>query len=218
MTAVKLWQSAARTILTARVARQERTQRKVKGNIHWLSVAHAHEAEVRLYDRLFTHAQPDAGGQDYMSFLNPDSEEDNQGVGKIFACGAEPEDAFSSTAHGYFIADIKDVLPGKPVFNRAVTLRDSWIRRAQRRDGFGRRLKNLSARLCLSLQKSKQHALRSLSLPSAKSGCTGAERLFPGGKHHGVDVRFATDGRRIAQLLRDFFVADTTHALRARFG
>ena len=101
-------------------------QRKVKGNIHWLSAAHVHEAEVRLYDRLFTHAQPDAGGQDYMSFLNPDSRRTIRAFVEPSLAGAQPEERFQFERHGYFIADIKDALPGKPVFNRAVTLRDSW--------------------------------------------------------------------------------------------
>jgi glutaminyl-tRNA synthetase len=101
-------------------------KRKVKGNIHWLSVAHVHEVEVRLYDRLFTHAQPDAGGQDYMSFLNPDSRRTIRAFVEPSLAGAEPEERFQFERHGYFIADIKDALPGKPVFNRAVTLRDSW--------------------------------------------------------------------------------------------
>ena len=48
-------------------------KRKVKGNIHWLSANHARQAEVRIYDRLFSHAHPDAGGQDYKTFLNPHS-------------------------------------------------------------------------------------------------------------------------------------------------
>ena len=101
-------------------------QRKVKGNIHWLSAAHVHEAEVRLYDRLFTHAHPDAGGQDYMSFLNPDSRRTIRAFVEPSLAGAQPEERFQFERHGYFIADSKDALPGKPVFNRAVTLRDSW--------------------------------------------------------------------------------------------
>ena len=101
-------------------------ERKVKGNIHWLSAAHAHEAEVRLYDRLFTHAHPDAGGQDYMSFLNPDSRRTIRAFVEPSLAGAQPEERFQFERHGYFIADSKDALPGKPVFNRAVTLRDSW--------------------------------------------------------------------------------------------
>ena len=55
-------------------------KRKIKGNIHWLSARHAQQAEVRLYDRLFTHAHPDAGGQDYKSFLNPHSKRANDSL------------------------------------------------------------------------------------------------------------------------------------------
>lgn len=103
-------------------------KRKVKGNIHWLSAVHAHEAEVRLYDRLFTHAHPDAGGQDYMSFLNPDSRRTIRALVESSLACAQPEERFQFERHGYFIADSKDALPGKPVFNRAVTLRDSWTK------------------------------------------------------------------------------------------
>jgi glutaminyl-tRNA synthetase len=101
-------------------------KRKVKGNIHWLSAAHGHEAEIRLYDRLFTHAHPDAGGQDYISFLNPDSRRTIRAFVEPSLDSVQPEERFQFERHGYFIADSRDTLPGKPVFNRAVTLRDSW--------------------------------------------------------------------------------------------
>ncbi len=100
-------------------------KRKVKGNIHWLSAKHARQAEVRLYDRLFSHAHPDAGGGNYKASLNLHSK-------KIITAYVEPslsqpqlEERFQFERHGYFIAD-KDTGPGKAVFNRAVTLRDSW--------------------------------------------------------------------------------------------
>jgi glutaminyl-tRNA synthetase len=101
-------------------------KRKVKGNIHWLSAPHAREAEVRLYDRLFTDAYPDAGGQDYLSVLNPDSRRTITALIEPSLADAHPEERFQFERHGYFIADSKDTLPGQPLFNRAVTLRDSW--------------------------------------------------------------------------------------------
>jgi glutaminyl-tRNA synthetase len=103
-------------------------KRKVKGNIHWLSGPHVREAEVRLYDRLFTDAYPDAGGQDYLSVLNPDSRRTVTALVEPSLADAHPEERFQFERHGYFIADSKDTLPGEPVFNRAVTLRDSWSR------------------------------------------------------------------------------------------
>ncbi|HEX8874866.1 MAG TPA: glutamine--tRNA ligase, partial [Nitrosospira sp.] len=101
-------------------------KRKVKGNIHWLSAAHARQAEVRLYDRLFAHAHPDAGGQDYKSFLNPHSKKVITAFVEPALNQVQPEECFQFERNGYFISDRKDTVPGKPVFNRSVTLRDSW--------------------------------------------------------------------------------------------
>lgn len=101
-------------------------KRKVKGNIHWLSASHARQAEVRIYDRLFSHAHPDAGGQDYKTFLNSHSKKIITAYVEPALDQAQPEDRFQFERHGYFIADRESTKPGKPVFNRAVTLRDSW--------------------------------------------------------------------------------------------
>ncbi|MDE2365451.1 MAG: glutamine--tRNA ligase/YqeY domain fusion protein [Betaproteobacteria bacterium] len=101
-------------------------KRKVKGNIHWLSAAHAQQAEVRLYDRLFAHAHPDAGGQDYKSFLNPHSKKVITAFVEPALNQVQPEECFQFERNGYFISDRRDTVPGKPVFNRSVTLRDSW--------------------------------------------------------------------------------------------
>ena len=99
---------------------------KVKGNLHWVSAKHAYECEVRLYDRLFREANPGAGSRDYLEDLNPDSKT------LITAClepalkEAKPEERFQFERHGYFVADRVDSKNGAPVFNRAVTLKDSW--------------------------------------------------------------------------------------------
>lgn len=100
--------------------------RKVKGNIHWLSAKHAQPAEVRLYDRLFTDPYPDSGGKDYRQSLNPDSKTVIQVYAEPALSEAEAEQCFQFERNGYFVADRIDNKPGKPVFNRAVTLRDSW--------------------------------------------------------------------------------------------
>jgi glutaminyl-tRNA synthetase len=105
-------------------------KRKVKGNIHWLSASHARQAEVRIYDRLFSHAHPDAGGQDYKTFLNYHSKKTITAYVEPALYQAQPEDRFQFERHGYFIADSESTKPGKPVFNRAVTLRDSWSKPA----------------------------------------------------------------------------------------
>jgi glutaminyl-tRNA synthetase len=101
------------------------SDRKVKGTIHWVSAEHALKAEVRLYDRLFT--VPDPGSDDdIMEHLNPASLE-------IADARIEPSLAHAASAVqferlGYFCADAKDHSPEKPVFNRIVTLRDSWAK------------------------------------------------------------------------------------------
>ena len=103
---------------------------KVKGNIHWVSVAHALAVEVRLYDRLFTDPQPDSGSKNFLDYLNPASNttvsayvEPGVGAG---AHAVQPEDRLQFERHGYFVADRLDSRPGKPVFNRIVTLKDAW--------------------------------------------------------------------------------------------
>ncbi|MES2405706.1 MAG: glutamine--tRNA ligase/YqeY domain fusion protein [Pseudomonadota bacterium] len=99
---------------------------KVKGNIHWVSVAHAYQAEVRLYDRLFAAANPGAGDRDYKLDLNPDSKTVINACLEPSLKNATAEDSFQFERHGYFVADRVDSQPGKPVFNRTVTLKDSW--------------------------------------------------------------------------------------------
>lgn len=100
--------------------------RKVKGNIHWLSSKYARSAEIRLYDRLFTQPYPDAGEQDFKTYLNPDSKKIVMAYLEPSLFEVQPEQIFQFERHGYFIADRVDTSPGKPVFNRAVTLRDTW--------------------------------------------------------------------------------------------
>ena len=129
--------------------------RKVKGNIHWLSAAHAQPAEVRLYDRLFVVPEPGraresigvtevvaAAGttaaidddiefvepmeRNYLDDLNPQGKRVITAYVEPALAQAEPESRFQFERHGYFIADPRDSRPGSPVFNRAVTLRDSW--------------------------------------------------------------------------------------------
>ncbi|WLE58987.1 glutamine--tRNA ligase/YqeY domain fusion protein [Burkholderia plantarii] len=99
---------------------------KVKGNIHWVSAAHAVAAEVRIYDRLFREAHPDAGGRNYLEALNPDSKKIVNAYLEPGAERAEAEARYQFERHGYFVADRLDSQPGKPVFNRIVPLRDSW--------------------------------------------------------------------------------------------
>ncbi|TWG80988.1 glutaminyl-tRNA synthetase [Cupriavidus gilardii J11] len=99
---------------------------KVKGNIHWVSAAHALEAEVRLYDRLFNDPQPDAGGKNFLDALNPDSKRVVTAYLEPGLREAKPEDRFQFERHGYFVADRVDSQPGRPVFNRIVGLKDSW--------------------------------------------------------------------------------------------
>jgi glutaminyl-tRNA synthetase len=131
---------------------------KVKGNIHWVSVAHACEAEVRLYDRLFSvpfpgskrgrepaplthaaatdesgkaHAVEAAEEYNWLDDINPEAKKVITAYLEPGLRDAKPEDRFQFERHGYFVADRRDSTPGKPVFNRAVTLRDSWTKEAK---------------------------------------------------------------------------------------
>ncbi|SEN28521.1 glutamine--tRNA ligase/YqeY domain fusion protein [Nitrosomonas marina] len=102
------------------------TKRKVKGNIHWLAANHAKTVEIRLFDRLFNDPYPDSGDKDYKNALNPYSKMTIHALVESAILEAEPEQCFQFERNGYFIADCIDSRPGKPVFNRSVTLRDSW--------------------------------------------------------------------------------------------
>ena len=104
--------------------------RKVKGTIHWVSAAHAVEAEVRLYDRLFTAAEPDAEG-DFKKHLNPRSLEAVRAKCEPSLKEATPESRYQFERLGYFALD-PDSRPGNPVFNRTITLRDTWAKEAQK--------------------------------------------------------------------------------------
>ncbi len=99
---------------------------KVKGNIHWVSVPHAYQCEVRLYDRLFKEAHPGEGGKDFLTELNADSVSVITAQLEPSLKEASAETRFQFERHGYFVADKKDSVAGKPVFNRTVTLRDAW--------------------------------------------------------------------------------------------
>nr|WP_275672574.1 glutamine--tRNA ligase/YqeY domain fusion protein [Thermomonas flagellata] len=102
--------------------------RKVKGTIHWVSARHAVAAQVRLYDRLFRVPDPDGGadGRDFLAHLNPDSRRVVTGYVEPAAAQAAPETSFQFERLGYFVTDRHDHRPEAPVFNRSVTLRDTW--------------------------------------------------------------------------------------------
>jgi glutaminyl-tRNA synthetase len=99
---------------------------KVKGNIHWVSAAHAYEAEIRMYDRLFRDPHPGSGDKDFLEDINPNSVTTITAQLEAGLKDAKPAETFQFERHGYFMADRKDSVAGKPVFNRTVTLRDAW--------------------------------------------------------------------------------------------
>ncbi len=103
--------------------------RKVKGTIHWVDAATAADAEVRLYSTLFRDPEPEDGDKDFMDCLNPESLETLAGC-KVEAslAGAEAPAAFQFLRLGYFCVDSRNSRPGRPVFNRAVSLKDSFKR------------------------------------------------------------------------------------------
>ena len=104
--------------------------RKVKGTIHWVSAAHALDAEVRLYDRLFTVPDPDAAG-DCKQFLNPHSLEVLTAKIEPSLREANPALRYQFERLAYFALD-PDSQPAKPVFNRTITLRDTWAKEARK--------------------------------------------------------------------------------------
>ena len=99
---------------------------KVKGVITWVGVADGIPAEVRLYDRLFVDVHPDAGGKNFLESLNPNSLKTVQAVVEPALAQAQPDDKFQFERHGYFVADRVDHRAQQPVFNLAVSLKDSW--------------------------------------------------------------------------------------------
>ncbi len=105
--------------------------RKIKGTIHWVSAALAVPLTVRLYDRLFTVPDPmgDAA-RDFVDFLNPDSLKTITAYGEPALAESLPGQTFQFERVGYFCADTRESVPGKPVFNRTVTLKDSWTKKA----------------------------------------------------------------------------------------
>ena len=99
---------------------------KVKAAITWVAQHDAVSAEVRLYDRLFTDAQPDAGGKDYLALLNPNSLKVVTAYVEPSLASAQPDDKFQFERFGYFVADRQEHRADRPVFNKITGLKDSW--------------------------------------------------------------------------------------------
>ena len=109
--------------------------RKVKGVIHWVSAVNAVSAEVRLYDRLFSHPNPDKAGESkfYKDYLNPDSLRTlTQCYLEASLADAKPGEQFQFEREGYFCLDSEHLGDGKAVFNRTITLRDTWAKIEQK--------------------------------------------------------------------------------------
>ncbi|WP_414660491.1 glutamine--tRNA ligase [Horticoccus sp. 23ND18S-11] len=102
--------------------------RKVKGTIHWVSATQCVDVEVRLYDRLFTVAEPGAT-DDFKKYVNPHSLEVVRAKVEASLAAAAPGQYFQFERVGYFVPDAKDSTPGKPVFNRTITLKDTWVKK-----------------------------------------------------------------------------------------
>jgi glutaminyl-tRNA synthetase len=105
--------------------------RKIKGTIHWVSATHAIDAEVRLYDRLFTEAEPEKDGRDFKSVLNPNSLAVVRAKLEPALANAKPDERYQFERLAYFCLDA-DSKPGAPVFNRTITLKDTWSKEAGR--------------------------------------------------------------------------------------
>lgn len=106
----------------------EASKRKVKGTIHWVSIAHAVEAEIHIYDRLFTHENPDGNKEiDFKEYINPDSLSITKGYLEPSLATVEAGDKFQFQRIGYFCVD-KNSTKEKLVFNKTVGLRDTWAK------------------------------------------------------------------------------------------
>jgi glutaminyl-tRNA synthetase len=101
--------------------------RKVKSTIHWVSAAHAREAEFRMYDRLFMKEDPEEGEEGFLGCLNPDSLKILHGFVEPSLAETEPGDRFQFERLGYFATD-QDSTRDKPVFNLTVSLKDTWAK------------------------------------------------------------------------------------------
>ncbi len=115
-----------------------KSTKKVKGTVHWVSVEQSIPAEIRLYDRLFLKANPFGGedGIDFKEHLNPNSVEVlRESRLEPYLKMAKSEDFFQFERQGYFCVDFKDSVGGHLVFNRSVTLRDSWVKMEKARRG-----------------------------------------------------------------------------------
>jgi len=107
--------------------------RKVKGTIHWVNAQDCIDAQIRLYDRLFKDENPERDGQDFVENLNPNSLEIQEHAKLERSLEkAEPEVVYQFERLGYFCLDAKESTPEKPVFNRTVTLRDTWAKVAKK--------------------------------------------------------------------------------------
>lgn len=102
---------------------------KVKGTITWVGASDAVPVELRLYDRLFTDAQPDAGGRDFKASLNPASKTVVRGFVEPSLAALAPDSRVQFERHGYFVTDRVEHRAGAPVFNRITTLKDTWAAR-----------------------------------------------------------------------------------------
>jgi glutaminyl-tRNA synthetase len=105
--------------------------RKVKSTIHWVSAGHASKAEFRMYDRLFTKEDPEAGEDGFLACLNPNSLQILHGYVEPSLAQTKPGDRFQFERQGYFCTD-KDSTDALPVFNLTVNLKDTWARIAKK--------------------------------------------------------------------------------------
>ncbi|WP_422459844.1 glutamine--tRNA ligase/YqeY domain fusion protein [Endozoicomonas sp. ALB115] len=101
-----------------------------RGVIHWVSATHGQQAELRIYDRLFSHPAPDRGEEDFLSHVNPGSLKVTQAWVEPSLVNAAPEQSFQFEREGYFVADRRDHCAEHPVFNLTIGLKDTWANKA----------------------------------------------------------------------------------------
>jgi len=185
----------------------EASLRKVKGTLHWVSIKHAHKAEVRVYDRLFNDEAPD-GHKDksFMDFINPDSLTVTEAFIEPYLASAKPGDNFQFQRMGYFCVD-KDSSADTLVFNKTVGLRDSWAKQKPAQTAHQDQPKPQQSSQRPAIEIIKQLGKKYTNLPADKQEKVKAEiqKLAKAVSYEELQPLFATtakkSGTRIAAMI-----------------
>ena len=185
----------------------EASLRKVKGTLHWVSTKHAHKAEVRVYDRLFSDEAPDNNkDKGFMDFINPNSLTVTEAFIEPYLASVKPGESFQFQRIGYFCVD-KDSSSDKLVFNKTVGLRDSWAKQKPAQTTNQNQQKPQQSTQRPAIEIIKQLGKKYTNLPAEKQEKTKAEiqKLAKGVSYEDLQPLFATAakkaGTRIAAMI-----------------